>query len=68
MLNDLNESEAPKRKSNTELVALQIKIQAAKRSLDVLNNIVEEEHTIKRATAEYLGKCHKNIGGVECFN
>ena len=66
MLNDLNESEAIKRKSNTELVALQNKIQAVKRSLDDLNKLMEEENTIKRATAEYLGQGQKNLGGAEC--
>ena len=66
MLNDLNE--AMKRNSNTELVALQNKSETARRPVEYLNKLVEEEHTIKRATAEYLGECHKNLGGVECFN
>ena len=48
MINDLNESEATKRRTNTALVALQNKVRTAKKSLNKLTALAEEANTTKR--------------------
>ena len=56
MLNDLNESQAQKKRANAELLALQNKVKTAKQSLRDLTALTEEEKSTLLATAEFLGK------------
>ena len=52
MLNDVNESEATKRRTNTELVACQSKVLKAKKSFHNLTELVDEGNAMKRAIAD----------------